>query len=173
MPTRKKAAATKGRRAAAEVTRQLAALPDMTVGQLQDEYREAFGEPSRSRNKVYLRKKVAWRIQELAEGELSARARSLIEELSADAPARWRPGRKRAAAAPLSAGARDPRLPPLGTELTRSYEGDDHRVTVLEGGFEYEGERYRSLSRIARVITGTNWNGFLFFGLQRPMRGDA
>ncbi|MCZ6597060.1 MAG: DUF2924 domain-containing protein [Planctomycetota bacterium] len=174
MPTRMMAATTQARRAAADVTRQLAELRDMTVGQLRDKYREVFGEPSRSRNKVYLRKKVAWRIQELAEGGLSDRARSLLEELAEGAPVRWRGGsrRREAAASPLPDAnpERDPRLPPPGTLLTRCYRGDECRVTVLKDGFKYRGERYRSLSKIAREITGTNWNGFLFFHLQRRTR---
>ena len=146
----------------------------MTVGQLRDKYREVFGEPSRSRNKLYLRKKVVWRIQELAEGGLSERARSLIDELAAGAPLRWRvkDRRREAAATPLpdAERERDPRLPAPGTVLSRCYRGDECRVTVLREGFEYRGERYRSLSKVAREITGTNWNGFLFWGLQRRVR---
>ncbi len=174
MPTRLKAATTQARRAAADVTRQLAEIRDMTVGQLRDKYREVFDEPTRSRNKVYLRKKVAWRIQELAEGGLSDRARSLLEELAAGAPLRWRGGSRRrgaaSATAPGVAPQRDPRLPAPGSVLSRRYQGDECRVTVLQEGFEYRGERYRSLSKIAREITGTNWNGFLFFALERRTR---
>lgn len=62
-------------------------------------------------------------------------------------------------------GERDPRLPPPGSKLTRLYRGTEHRVLVLETGFEYQGQVYGSLSRIAKTITGTTWNGFLFFGL--------
>ncbi len=173
MPARSRGATTQARRATADVTRQLAELRDMSVGQLRDKYREVFGEPSRSRNKVYLRKKVAWRIQELAEGGLSDRARSLIEELAAGAPVHWRgDSRRRAGASPLPTGDRDrdPRLPAPGTVLSRCYQGDECRVTVLREGFEYRGERYRSLSKVAREITDTNWNGFLFWGLQRRVR---
>ena len=168
MPTRKKLATTSTRAASAAMTRRLAALADMSVGELAAEYREVFGEPTRSRNKGYLRKKVAWRVQELAEGGLSERARSRIEELNADAPAQWRGrGQRRKAASRSVDPARDPRLPDPGIVLTREYQGVDHEVTVLDEGFEYQGERYRSLSKVAREITDTNWNGFLFFGLQR------
>jgi hypothetical protein len=69
---------------------------------------------------------------------------------------------------------RDPRLPEPGTVITREHGGVEHRVTVLEDGFEYRGERFPSLSKVARAITGTNWNGYLFFRLQRRgrTRGD-
>ncbi len=174
MGTRKKAATSQARRATADMSRQLAELRVMTVGQLREKYREVFGEPTRSRNKVYLRKKVAWRIQELAEGGLSDRARSLLEELAAGAPVRWRGGsrRRKAGASPLPDAdrERDPRLPAAGTVLTRRYKSNDCQVTVLEDGFKYRRKHYRSLSKIAREITGTNWNGFLFFGLQRRTR---
>ena len=68
---------------------------------------------------------------------------------------------------------RDPRLPPPGTVLTRAFKGVEHKVTVLDEGFEYRGERHNSLSQIARDITGTNWNGFLFFRLKRRTQTPA
>ncbi len=87
---------------------------------------------------------------------------------------RWRGGSRgrRTAASPLRDAdrERDPRLPAPGSVLSRRYQGAECRVTVLEKGFEYRGERYRSLSKIAREITGTNWNGFLFFAVQRRTR---
>jgi hypothetical protein len=58
---------------------------------------------------------------------------------------------------------RDPRLPPPGAVLTRVHDGVEHKLIVLADGFEYRGERHRSLSKIVRIITGTPWNGFLFF----------
>ena len=172
MTTRKKAAATKTRGAVAGVAGQLAALHEMTVADLRERYREVFGEPSRSRNKVWLRKKVAWRIQELAEGGLSDDARRRIQELGPGAPVRWRAsngGTPKEARAP-DTRPRDPALPPPGTVLTRLYRGAEHHVTVLEEGFEYEGARHRSLSKVAFEITGTRWNGFLFFRLKNRTR---
>ena len=174
MARRKSDAATQARRAVADIPEQFAALRDMTVAQLRERYREVFGEPTRSRNKDWLRKKVAWRIQELAEGGLSDRARARIEELADDAPVRWRfsgNGAGSSEAAPADRPVqRDPRLPEPGTVLTRTHDGVEHQVTVLDDGFEYRGERFASLSRIAREISGTNWNGFLYFGLQRRTR---
>ncbi|WP_147093066.1 DUF2924 domain-containing protein, partial [Myxococcus virescens] len=65
-----------------------------------------------------------------------------------------------------AADGRDARLPPPGTVLTRVFKGTQHRVTVREGGIEYEGQLHRSLSSVAKLITGTAWNGFAFFGLK-------
>jgi hypothetical protein len=166
----------KDRAAVATVSEQLTALEKMTVGELVVKYREVFGVPTRTRNKSYLRKKVGWRIQELAEGGLSPRALAKIEELAPQAPVRWRTTQQPAAAPAATAVAvvatpipdpdRDPRLPLPGSVIVRVHKGVEHRVTVLDDGFEYNGERHPTLSQLARRITGTPWNGFLFFGLQ-------
>jgi len=162
----------------ADLTAQIAAVGMMSVGELATKYREVYGEPTRSRNRDYLRKKVYWRIQELSGGGLSPRALARIAELAPDAPARWRtpmPAIPPAPAAQESAAQpeRDPRLPPIGNVLVREHQGTRHAVTVLADGFEYAGERYPSLSAIARRITGTPWNGFLFFNLERRTRRAA
>jgi hypothetical protein len=139
----------------------------MTGAELGEKYLVLFGQSARTHNKDFLRKRLAWRIQELAEGGLSERALARIEELGGNALATWRrPVRTGTPAAlrPQSRGAaRDPRLPPAGTVVTRVHGTTEHSVAVLDDGFEYRGERYRSLSKIARVITGTPWNGYLFF----------
>ena len=168
------------RRNIVDVATELAALGTMSTAELAARYAEVFGEPPRSRNKAYLQKKVAWRIQELAEGGLSDRAKARIEELAEEIPTGWKPGdraKKTAAkSAKASTGggkARDPRLPDPGTVITRTYKGVEHQVTILDdGGFEHDGTRYRSLSKIAKTITSTNWNGLLFFGLtSRKQKG--
>lgn len=171
--------AAEARQAIADIPRELARLREMTVGQLRERYREVFGEPTRSRNKDYLRKKIAWRIQEVAEGGLSERALARIDALAPTAPVRRRssgngavPAEPVAAAEPV-ATARDPRLPEPGTVLTREHNGVEHHVVVLDDGFEYRGERFATLSKVARAITGTNWNGYLFFSLQRRVRKGA
>ncbi len=159
------------RQAVVTISTQLAALEAMTVAELAVKWQELFGEPTRSRNKAHLRKRLAWRIQELAEGGLSERARARIEELAADAPVRWR--KRKETAHIQRVPRRDPRLPEPGTVLTRDYKGTQYRVTIQPDGFEYDDQRYRSLSSIARQITGTNWNGFLFFGLTRRTKLEA
>lgn len=157
---------------------QIAALERMTVGQLQRRYTEVFGEAARSGNKQWLFRRIAWRIQALAEGDLSTRAiersRALARELARDADLRLRP--PPAPPPTLRAGAatthlavqRDERVPPPGTILTRLFKGREHRVSVLPNGFEHDGEVYRSLSAVAHAITGSHWNGLLFFGLTKP-----
>jgi len=176
--TKAKKRAAANRDQVADMAAQIAALEKMTTGELATRYADVFGEPTRSRNKSYLKKKVAYRIQEIAEGGLSARARDRIEELAADAPIRHR---QRRVAEPASENAapdgsnpeqkgRDPRLPAVGEVLVKVHRGVEHQVSMLDGGFEYQGERYTSLSKIAKVITGTNWNGFLFFGLTQRKR---
>src|SRR5450759_18904 len=150
----------------ARTAAELAALGEMTGAEMAEKYVLLFGQSARSRNKVFLRKRLAWRIQELAEGGLSERALARIEELGTDAFAarrRPRPETPTSPRAALEGAARDPRLPPAGTAVRRVHGTSEHSVTVLDDGFEYQGERYRSLSKIARVITGTPWNGYLFF----------
>ena len=146
---------------------ELAALVEMTGAQMAEKYLALLGQPARSRNKDFLRKRLAWRIQELAEGGLSERALSRIEELgSAGLAAARRPARVRTSISPKirsTETARDPRLPRSGTVVRRLHGATEHTVTILDDGFEYRGENYRSLSKIARLITGTPWNGFLFF----------
>lgn len=155
------------------VHRDLTALEAMSVSELAAKYREVFGEESRSRNKPYLRKKIGWRIQELAEGGLSERAKRRLEELAKDAPLRRHPPRTTATTVPAYS-TRDPRLPAAGTVLTRTHAGREHAVTVHADQFEFRGKRYTSLSSVAKAITGTNWNGMLFFGLaKRTARATA
>jgi hypothetical protein len=156
----------------------IAALRQMTAGQLRERYQEVFGEPSRSGNRQFLFKRIAWRIQSLAEGGLSERARRRAEELARDAdirttlprpPKGGRDGHTVTLQAPRSVTAHD-RLPLPGTVLTRRYRGQQVEVKVLACGFEYAGQTYRSLSAIAKAITGTHWNGHLFFGLTTHKR---
>ena len=154
----------------------VADLLEMPVAALKERYLEVFGEPTRSANKQWLIRRVAWRIQSLAEGDLSERARKRAAELARDADVRVRPPASPPAPPPQE-GARlltvtgrivrqsDDRLPVPGTVLRREYRGVQHEVQVLPSGFEYEGKVYRSLSAVAAAITGSHWNGFHFFGL--------
>src|ERR1700688_3752028 len=154
---------------------QIEGLRRMTVGQLKITYREVFGEDSRSNHKQFLFRRIAWRIQAIAEGGLSERARRRALEIANDADLRVRAPKPKfgpdvALDAKLSvsrkvATALDPRLPPPGTYLEREYKGRRVIVKVLVNGFEFDTEIYRSLSAIAHEVTGTKWNGFLFFNL--------
>ena len=150
-------------------------LSRMTVGQLRKKYLEVFGEQSRSNHKQFLFRRIAWRIQALAEGGLSERARRRALEIANDADLRIRAPRSRfgqdASLDPkLSVtrkipGELDSRLPPPGSYLDREYKGRRIIVKVLADGFEFDNRLHRSLSAIAREVTGTKWNGFLFFNL--------
>src|ERR1700693_2253881 len=148
-------------------------LPQSKVAALQKRYRELFGEDSRSSNKQFLFRRIAWRLQAKVEGDLSERARRRALEIADDADLRiLAPEGFFAESAPHAtrslerAGAgRDRRLPAPGTLLSRQFENRRIVVKVLENGFEYQSQQYRSLSAIAREITGTRWNGLLFFGL--------
>lgn len=168
----KRGTARAARKELADVPQQLLALKQMLANDLAEKYQELYGEPTRSRNKEYLRKRLTYRIQELAEGGLSPRAVARITELGDTVPERWRMRQKERAeknlaeSLPAPADERDVRLPPPGTVLTREYKGAQLKVTVRERGFEYEGQLHRSLSSIAKLATGTAWNGFSFFGLK-------
>ena len=142
---------------------EIEALRRMPVAELRVAWKCAFGRETRNRNKDYLWRRIAYRIQERAEGGLSPQALARIEEILRDGE--YRPRRPLPTLADLSANARDPRLPPPGRVLARTFRGELHEVTVLINGFEYRGQRHASLSSIARRIAGTRWNGFVFFGI--------
>jgi hypothetical protein len=154
---------------------QIDELSRMTVSQLRQKYLEVFGEESRSNHKQFLFRRIAWRIQALAEGGLSERARRRALEIANDADLRIRAprmlfGQDRTLDPRMSVTQNvrrepDARLPPPGSYLDREYKGRRIIVKVLVGGFEFEGKIYRSLSAIAREVTGTKWNGFGFFHL--------
>src|SRR5271165_83732 len=151
---------------------EVAALRLLTAADLRRRFAELFGEPTHATNKTWLIRRIAWRLQALAEGDLSERARHRAEELANDADLRMNPPRPRAAdmpraAEPVAAVAplRDRRLPPVGSVLARLYRGQTVQVRVLADGFEYEGRVYASLSAVAQHITGTHCNGYLFFRL--------
>jgi len=149
---------------------ELASLQQMSPAQLRDKYLEVFGEASRSGNKEFLAKRLAWRIQSLAEGGLSERAKRRADELARDADIRMTIPRTRSPEGSSPSGmpviAPDRRVPIPGTVLTRQYRGQLIQVRVLAEGFDYDGTLYQSLSAVAKAVTGTQWNGFLFFGLK-------
>lgn len=158
---------------AIDVGREVAALRRMTAKQLRDRYVTVFGEETRANNKAWLVKRIAWRLQANAEGNLSERAKRRADVLANDADLRLFPPRSTVGTAPAGSTAElpipiskaDHRLPPPGTILTRKYKGGLVRVQILADGFEYEGEVYGSLSAVAKAVTGSHCNGFLFFRL--------
>lgn len=150
----------------------------MTVGQLQARYTELCGEVPRSRNRAYLQRRILWRLQARAEGGLSERSLRRAEEIADVADVRTTPpkrgnGRDELAGRITLARpaihvpvATDPRLPAPGTAIARKYKGRSLTVNVLADGFEYLGDKFTSLSAVAKAITGSHVNGFRFFGLE-------
>lgn len=149
------------------IDEELESLQSLATSELRERYAEVWNEEPRSRNRPYLIRRIIWRMQANAEGDLSERARRRAEELADDAEIRVTPPRKNGPRKKLNGNGkvRDARLPPANELLTRDYKGVRVEVLVLDDGFQFEGETYRSLSAIANRITGTHTNGFRFFGL--------
>lgn len=145
-----------------EIAKRIAALADMTIPELREEYSRVFGEETRSKHKVFLRKRIVWGLQAREYGGLSERALQRAEELTSEsnltlvAPKAW-------TETSTFRSKHDP--PPLlpGAQLVRKYKGEQIVVTKLPKGFEWKGEVYRSLSAIAKAVTNSHWNGNLFF----------
>lgn len=165
-----------------DLERRFLALERMTTDELSERYMQLTGQPCRSRHREYLVRKVAWRMQAVAEGDLTERARRRAAELADDADVRLMPPKASIPEAPPNprvtamtppraangaTRATDPRLPSPGTAISREYKGRTLRVVVLpDGGFEFEGQRYRTLTAIAEAVTGSHINGFRFFQLK-------
>lgn len=153
------------------VLREIQALEAMTVKQLQAKHIELYGFATRNKNKRQLFKRLAWRVQELKWGGVRQDVLDYLRSIEDDRDARFLPPRipKVSPNAPRKSvklpRSERPAMPPTGTILEREFGGHVHRVTLLDDGVEYQGRRFRSLSGVAREITGTNWNGKRFFGL--------
>jgi len=146
-------------------------LRAMTGPELVDRYRAVVGAEPRIKNKAWLWRRLAWRLQEQRLGGLTRPAKARLEEIIAelDLPLDGRPRRVTGAVR----GPRRPDLPAVGTVLTRQWHGQEIRVEALEDGFEWDGVVYRSLSAVAKAVTGARWNGKLFFGLKKRKRAKA
>ena len=143
------------------VLAQIAALQTTPIVDLKQQWRTLFATEPPPFNRPYLQSRLAYRIQELAYGGLKpetvARLEALGDELEREATEGRRP--------------RYPERPIAGTRLIREYRGIQHTVTVTANGFEWQGRPYQSLSAIARAITGTRWNGLVFFGIKSNRGG--
>jgi hypothetical protein len=169
-------------------------IQTLTIKQLKAQIAEVTGQTVKSNNRPYLVGKLAKALEakalkaKAAEAEQARNAKkakttkaattknekaSKKAEKSAKAE-KAEKAERRTRTSPRKAGERDPRLPAVGTVLEREHKGKKIRVTVLDDGFRYEGETYNSLSTIARVATGTIWNGFTFFRIAPyPKRNQA
>jgi len=141
---------------------------------LREKFREVFQEETSSRHREHLFRRIAWRLQALAEGDLTERAMKRANEIAQDAdlrkvapadffslegkPIQTTPGDH-------DRRQQDRRLPLPGAMLRRKWKGRTILVEVLAKGFRYENQQYTSLSAVALAITGTRWNGLAFFGL--------
>ena len=157
---------------------QIDALHRQTTSELVERYAEVHGYPCRTRHREYLIRKIAWRLQANAEGDLSERARRRAEELADDAEVRVMAPKTMICPPQAGPGATvtrrlgnsgldDPRIPPAGSAIVRQYKGRIIRVVVLPDGegFEWDGDRYRTLTAVAKQVTGSHVNGFRFFRL--------
>ncbi len=147
-----------------DIRHDIAALLRLTVAELRQRYAAVFGEPTRGGNKTWLIKRIAWRLQATAYGDLSQRARQRAQELAEGAELRTTIPRNPSVANVCEPPTQD-YLPLPGAILTRTYKGRLLQVTVLAQGFEFEESVYRSLSAVAKAITGSHCSGNLFFGL--------
>jgi hypothetical protein len=155
--------------------KELAALQRLKVKELRERYAEVFGESTNANNRDWLIKRIAWRLQALTEGGLSERARRRAAELANDADLRLSPPKVKAVPTEMPgrivtgvlADKSDDRLPPPGTIITRAYKGQTLQVRVLANGFEFAGEVYKSLSAVAKAVTGSHCNGYAFFRLAK------
>ncbi len=159
--TRRNGKATKS------ITEEIAELRSMKVPDLVVRYEAVFGNPPRVKHRDWLWRRIAWKIQEQRFGGLSEVAKRRLSELIAELElplgqrtvngkvARSRPGD-----------------PPLGTTLTRVWKGQEVRTTAVDGGWEHDGVVYRSLSAVAKAVTGSHWNGRLFFRLTPRRRAQ-
>ena len=145
-------------------------LKDKSLLELKAIYKEVYGsETAPSSNKVYLWRKIAYKLQEIEHGGLSTETQGKIEEFIQ----KYDPINNKALRPEVNSDnkskkpklSRDKRLPIPGTIIIKEYKGTKLEVKILEKGFEYNNKQYRSLTAIAKEVTGAHWNGYLFFGL--------
>jgi len=146
----------------ADVLGRLAALKTAPAVELQAQWRELFGKEAPPHNRAFLQSRLAYRVQELAYGGLKPETLRRLEAL----------GEQLDGGNPVLRRIRVDDKPVTGTKLVRNHQGVEHTVTVLADGYSWEGRPYKSLSAIARAITGTRWNGWTFFGIANR-RGSA
>lgn len=144
----------------ATVLARVAALKRTPVNDLKAEWKVLFGTEAPNNSRGFLELRLAHRIQELTYGGVARETAKLLNALADEV--QGKSGRKSMIG--------DPRNPVAGTRLVREWDGVEYTTTVLRDGYEFEGRKYKSLSAIAREITGTRWNGYRFFGLRETQR---
>jgi len=157
-----------------DIAQEVAAMQRMPIAELREKYERVFGETTTTRHAHCLARRIAWRLQANELGGLSERARQRATELADEAELRLTAPK---AVAPPPAGSqtvtratpaaiRDAETElPVGTPLERMYKGNRIVVVIAKNGVRWNGEHYRSLTAVARAVTGSHWNGRAFFGL--------
>jgi DUF2924 family protein len=140
-----------------DVLARLAALKTTATPELRVQWRQLFDTEPPPYNRKFLESRLAYRIQELAYGGLKPETVARLEAL----------GEQLDGGNIVVRRTRVDDRPITGTRLIREYQGIEQTVTVMNDGYEWQGRPYRSLSAIARAITGTRWNGWTFFGIRR------
>ena len=154
------------------IDHEVAVLERTSTLDLRQQFAAVCGYATNNRNRKWLIRRIAWRLQANAEGGLSQRALARAKELANDAELRSCPPQPKPVppdaqeSPPVAHVASDPRLPVPGGVITREYKGRTLKVKVLPNALEFEGQRFRSLSAVAKHITGAHCNGYLFFRLQ-------
>ena len=141
----------------------------MSLDDLAERYTAEFGRTPKIRHREYLWKRIAWKIQEHRFGGLSRPAQAKLEMLIAEIE--LPPAEDTRKVTGKLRGPHKPGMPSTGTILTKDWNGQRIHVEVLDKGFAWDGETYRSLTAVAKAVTGTHWNGKLFFGLTKRSRG--
>jgi hypothetical protein len=134
----------------------------MSVNELKAEWQTLMAGPAPNNSRGYLEMRLAWRIQELSLGGLSRDTGRMLDLLADEVDSKSN----------HKAIIADNRNPVVGTRLLREWDGVEHTVTVMIDGFDWQGRKFKSLSAVARAITGTQWNGYRFFGLADARRGE-
>ncbi|SDB47229.1 DUF2924 domain-containing protein [Bauldia litoralis] len=147
------------------VLARLAEIPKMDIADLKTMWRQLFQAEPPAFNRKYLESRLSYRVQELAYGGLKPETVRRLAILGDGLGQGGGRGKRRGTTSRTD-------RPVAGTRLLREWQGTEHCVTVLVDGFEYDGRPYKSLSAVARAITGTRWNGWVFFGL-RGQGGDG
>jgi hypothetical protein len=142
------------------VMARLAALKTTPMPELKQQWRDLFEREPPAYNRRFLESRLAYRIQELAYGGLKPETIGRLEAIGEQLSGKTDGKRRQHLVG----------LPIAGTRFIREWKGIEHCVTVCDDGYEYQGRPYKSLSAIARAITGTRWNGLVFFGLKNQRR---
>ncbi len=142
---------------------ELAALKTATTTDLRIQWLSLFGSEAPLYNRRFLESRLAYRIQELALGGLKPETLKRLDALATTFSETH----------PVMRRIRKDQKPVAGTRLIREWRGVEHSVTVTTDGYAFQGKPYKSLSSIARAITGTRWNGWVFFGLKSQRKGSS